>query len=150
MNALTLTLSRSHRALLSVAIAFAIGGPPAHAQEVDHSRMPMPTTSTDSPAAAKKKAADPHAGHDMQTSSPPTAPESTAADPAAMRPDKPTLEPDTQTEPMDHSAMGHEMPMPSDQPRQPVPPLTDADRVAAFPAVAGHAAHDNTIQTFVL
>jgi hypothetical protein len=31
MNALTLTLSRSHRALLSVAIAFAIGGAPAHA-----------------------------------------------------------------------------------------------------------------------
>ena len=40
--------------------------------------------------------------------------------------------------------------MPSDQPRQPVPPLTDADRVAAFPAVAGHAAHDNSIQKFVL
>jgi copper resistance protein B len=51
---------------------------------------------------------------------------------------------------MDHSAMGHEMTMPSDQPRQPVSPVTEADRVAAFPAVAGHAAHDNSTQRFVL
>jgi copper resistance protein B len=82
---------------------------------------------------------------------------------------KPAPEQDTQTEPtnhsamghetpmpqepaqpMDHSAMGHDTPMPSDQPRQPIPPLTEADRIAAFPDVAGHPAHDKRIQKFVL
>src|SRR5678810_652482 len=66
-------------------------------------------------------------------------PPATTEAPAA----KPTPEQDTPAKPMDHSAMEHEMPMPSDQPLQPVPPVTEADRVAAFPAVAGHAAHDN-------
>ena len=33
---------------------------------------------------------------------------------------------------MDHSAMGHQMP-PSTQPKTPIPPVTDADRQAAFP-----------------
>ncbi|HZX81547.1 MAG TPA: copper resistance protein B [Lysobacter sp.] len=28
------------------------------------------------------------------------------------------------------------------QPRTPIPPITDADRAAAFPVVAGHASHD--------
>ena len=78
MNALTLTLSRSHRALLSVAIAFAIGGAPAHAQEVDHSKMPMSTTSTDSPAQPMDHSA---MGHEMPT-------------------------PQEPAQPMDHSAMG--------------------------------------------
>jgi copper resistance protein B len=31
-----------------------------------------------------------------------------------------------------------------------VPPLTDADRTAAFPDVKGHAVHDNMINSFVL
>ncbi len=31
-----------------------------------------------------------------------------------------------------------------------VPPITDADRAAAFPDVAGHAAHDDAIHHFVL
>src|SRR5262245_14899394 len=53
-------------------------------------------------------------------------------------------------QPVDHSAMGHETTTPSDQPRQPIPPLTDADRTAAFPDVGGHAAHDNGIQTYLL
>jgi copper resistance protein B len=31
----------------------------------------------------------------------------------------------------------------------PVPPITDAERAAAFPAVHGHAAHDRTIHSFL-
>jgi copper resistance protein B len=99
MNALTLPLSRSHRALLGVAIALAVSSATARAQETDHSTMPMP-----------------------------------------QEPAQPT----------DHSAMGHDMPMPSDQPRQPIPSLTDADRTAAFPNVGGHPVHDDSIQTYVL
>ena len=31
-----------------------------------------------------------------------------------------------------------------------IPPVTDADRAAAFPDIAGHAAHDNAVHFFVL
>jgi copper resistance protein B len=132
MNAPTRSLCRSHRALLGVAIAFAVGSAPAHAQEMDHSKMPMPPTSTDSPS--QKSTPEQH-----DTSAQPM-------DHSAMGHDMSM----PQAQPMDHAAMGHEMPMPPDQPRQPVPPLTDVDRVAAFPVVSGHAAHDDTIQKFVL
>jgi len=58
--------------------------------------------------------------------------------------------PQKPAQPMDHAAMGHDMTMPSDQPRQPIPPLTEADRTAAFPDVGGHPAHDSSMQTFLL
>jgi copper resistance protein B len=58
--------------------------------------------------------------------------------------------PQEPVEPMDHSAMGHGRPMPADEPRQPIPPLTDVDRIAAFPAVAAHAAHGGNIQKLAL
>lgn len=35
-------------------------------------------------------------------------------------------------------------------PKEPIPPLTDADRAAAFPDVGGHAVHDRAIHSFVL
>ena len=41
---------------------------------------------------------------------------------------------------------GHEV----TQPRTPISPITDADRVAAFPDVEGHAVHDNAVYAFVL
>lgn len=53
-------------------------------------------------------------------------------------------------QPMDHTAMGHDMPMPDDQPRTPIPVLTQADRIAAFPEVNGHPAHDNAIHSYWL
>ena len=38
-----------------------------------------------------------------------------------------------------------------EQPKQPVPPITDADRKAAFPqGLGGHAAHDSQLHYFVL
>ena len=36
------------------------------------------------------------------------------------------------------------------EPQTPIPPLTDADRAAAFPDVDGHALPDNAVQAFVL
>jgi copper resistance protein B len=51
---------------------------------------------------------------------------------------------------MDHAAMGHVMPPPSDQPVTPIPPLTQADREAAFPDVDVHAMHDNDIHSYWL
>lgn len=49
------------------------------------------------------------------------------------------------------SMPGMTMPMPvTQQPREPIPVLTDVDRAAAVPPVGGHAAHDNSIQHYVL
>jgi copper resistance protein B len=108
MNAPTPCLSRSHRILLGVAIAFAVGSAPALAQDTraeptDHSAMEHEVAKPEEPA-----------------------------------------------QPMDLSAMGHGRLKPSDQPRQPIPPLTDADRAAAFPDVGGHPVHGNSVQTYVL
>lgn len=70
---------------------------------------------------------DPHAGH---------------AQPGTQKPaPKPTEE--------DHAA--HTAPATTEQPKEPIPPLTDADRTAAFPeGLDGHATHDRRLMTFVL
>ena len=46
--------------------------------------------------------------------------------------------------------MGHAMPAAPTEPRTPIPVLTQADREAAFPDTAGHAAHDNAIHSYWL
>jgi copper resistance protein B len=48
----------------------------------------------------------------------------------------------------DHSA---QQAKPPDKPKEPIPPITDADRAAAFPAdLQGHAVHDRGLRYFVL
>lgn len=49
---------------------------------------------------------------------------------------------DQQQHPAGHAAHGHHD---GALPREPIPPLTDADRAAAFPVVDGHSAHDRRI-----
>jgi copper resistance protein B len=73
-------------------------------------------------------AQDQHAGHaQTQTPKPPPA--------------KPAEE--------DHSA--HVTQQTAEQPREPIPPVTDADRAAAFPqGLDGHATHDRRVTAFVL
>lgn len=44
---------------------------------------------------------------------------------------------------------GHAAPLASDR-FTPVPPITDADRAAAFPDVEGHAAHDRSVHAYLL
>ena len=122
--------------LLGIALASAW---PAAAQEMDHSKMAMPEAPkpTETEPAEKKKAEP-------------------AAEPAPMDHSN-----------MDHAAMGHDMPgmpmdssMPGmqhddataapDQPRTPIPPITDADRAAAQPP-GGHMDHlDNGIHSYSL
>jgi copper resistance protein B len=51
---------------------------------------------------------------------------------------------------MDHSTMQHEQARAPDEPRTPIPELTDEDRAAAFPEVAGHAAHDRSRHSYWL
>ncbi len=187
----------------ALALALVIGSAPVLAQDIDHSKMHMPApkpapapakkAETKQPAPAKKAAAskpapkqpaaDPHAGHAMPASAPvPRA----APQPAPKPVSKPTPKP-APAEPVDHAAMGHDMPMseapaeeidhaamghdmtvphddmpgmdhsamrhdlPADAaPREPIPPLTPADRAAAFPDVRGHSVHDNAVHSFWL
>ena len=130
------------------------GMPAASPAAKPTTRKPPAKKPAPKPAAVSKPAAapavkpttvDPHAGHTVPA--PPTAP-TTADDHAAMGHDMPP--PQEPAQEMDHAAMGHGMPVPSDQPRVPIPVLTDADRIAAFPDVAGHAAHDNAIHSYWL
>lgn len=60
---------------------------------------------------------------------------------------------------MDHSKMGHDMPVAPegeakpavDEPRTPVPPITDADRAAAAPPAGAHMPHlDDAIHSYAL
>lgn len=88
-------------------------------------RLALVATLVAIPALAA--AQDPHAGH----APPPQTPQPPA---------KPAEE--------DHSA---HMPPDAAQPKEPIPPVTEADRAAAFPAgLEGHATHDRRINTFVL
>ena len=90
---------------LALAIALTLGSASVAAQEMDHSTMDMPEPA---PAADRNEAqepaqqepaVDPHAGH-------------------AMPP--PTSESESQPAPVDHSAMGHDMPMTQQEPAEPV------------------------------
>ena len=80
------------------------------------------------PAAAPQT--PPHTGHQH---------------PAPPQPQQPQPTPD-------HSAHKETPPGPSsDLPKDAIPPLTNADRAAAFPSIeGGHAVHDRTLTTFVL
>ncbi len=127
---------------------------PAGAQQMDHSKMQMPIPAKAPPASAPAKK--------TVRKKKPVVP---AVKPAvAPAPQKKAIEA------MDHSKMGHDMPMPAaedsamdhsamdhagaemapTEPRVPIPELTDGDRAAAFPPVHGHAAHDNSIKSYML
>jgi copper resistance protein B len=48
-----------------------------------------------------------------------------------------------------HEAMQLDL-APDAAPREPIPPITAADRAAAFPGLPGHAVHDNSVHAFAL
>jgi len=138
---------RRMKSILALAIVAALAAMPAVAQQMDHSKMdhstmdhskmhhppPPPEAVTPKPKPKSKQPADPHAGHAM-----PAAPS-----PPAEPVDHSTVDHST----MDHSTMDHGAPAPPDQPRTPIPVLTDADRIAAFPEVDGHAAHGRSLHS---
>jgi copper resistance protein B len=115
--------------VLALAIAAAFVASPVVGQTADHSTMDHskmhhpPAPRKQAPAAPVAKPADPHAGHVMPAPTP---------------------------EPVDHSTMNHGEPTAPDLPRTPIPVLTPEDRLAAFPEVAGHAAHDRSRHSFWL
>ena len=105
--------------VLSAAVALATLPPGVSAQEMDHSKMQMPAEkpAVAKPSARKKAVAKPavkpastgtHEGHGATTLS---KPKPVPVMDAARDPDMPI--PATQADPVDHSAMGHDMPMPT-------------------------------------
>lgn len=131
MNAL---FARGTQLTMVLALATA----PALAQEVDHSKMhhPPPTTEEKSgepkPVEAKPVVAVDHAAMGHAT------PE---VDHAAMGHATPEV---------DHAAMGHTMPAAPTEPKEPIPAVTDADRLAAFPKLEPHHEHGNSINSYWL
>jgi copper resistance protein B len=129
----------------------------AHAQP-----KPKPAVPEDPHAghAKSEPAADPHAGHVMPTPAPdPHAGHVMPAPTPAPHPHaghvSPAPAPDPHAghvmpEPAADPHAGHVMPAPADAPRTPIPALTVADRAAAFPPVAGHAAHDRAPHSYWL
>ena len=165
--------------VLSAAVALATLPQRVSAQEMDHSKMQMPMPAQ-KPAPAKppvrkktaaKTAIKPastaaHGAHGAATL-PKAKPSAAPAVDAAMDPDMPM--PATQVEPVDHSAMGHDMgTMPSEpaqpmdhsamagmtmaptEPITPIPVVTDADRAAAFPDLQRHMEHAPEVNSYVL
>ena len=79
-----------------------------------------------------------HAGH---TAPPPKEQSKPKEQQAKPQPQKPA----------DHTAHMAEKEKASQQPKEPIPPLTDADRAAAFPPnMGGHAVHDRAINYMLL
>ncbi|GAA4865846.1 copper resistance protein B [Luteimonas vadosa] len=133
--------------------------PTAGAQAVDHAAMgheapnpPQPSASqavVDAHGPGEQGAHMDHSGMDhAQMAEDP--PEESAVDHDAM-----------DHVPLDHSAMGHSgmdhsgmdhggMAGALASPREPIPVVTDADRRAAFPDVAGHAVHDTAVHSYWL
>lgn len=157
--------------LLTLAI-----GAQAHAQHAGHAQ-PQPVAQEQDEhdehaahAAPAKQATetDAHAGMDHAqhgASTPPAAPvDHSRMDHATMdhsQMDHSKMDhPEADQAPVDHSKMNHSGMDPAQmghgqaaasEPREPIPPLTDADRAAAFPVLAPHAMeHPPAINRYVL
>ena len=121
---------------LAMALAFATA--PAFAQVVDHSKMHHPPPAAEEKPAEEKATAEEPAEAVDHAAMGHTMPE---VDHAAMGHAMPEV---------DHAAMGHTMPPASSEPREPIPGVTEADRLAAFPVLAPHAAHGDSINSYWL
>lgn len=179
MNAMKVSTTMFRIGVLSAAVALATLPLGVSAQEMDHSKMQMPMPAAKpapaKPPVRKKTAAKPaikpastaaHGAHGAATV-PKAKPSAAPAVDAAMDPDMPM--PATQVEPVDHSAMGHDMgTMPSEpaqpmdhsamagmtmaptEPITPIPLVTQADRAAAFPDLQRHMEHAPEVNSYVL
>ena len=94
-------------------------------------------------------------GHQMPPAKPSTPGEEAAKKQDPKKKPEPQKPGSAQQKPKpaeDHSAhMAQEQKKPTQEPKEPIPPLTDADRAAAFPpGLDGHAVHDRKINYMVL
>lgn len=112
-------------------------GAAAQDPHAEHKQPPKPATK---PETAKSQPAKP------QTAKPqPAKPQPPAATPQPKSGNPAVKEAGAVEDHSAHRGQG------ADAPKEPIPPLTDADRAAAFPpALEGHAVHDRRITAFVL
>jgi copper resistance protein B len=137
-----------------LAIALTASSTPALAQHAGHVAPPPPQEAPEHAADQQ----DPHAGHVMPEPQPAheDAEETTTpaqghqtVDHAAMGHAAMEGIDHSTMQGMDHAAASDDLPAGA-PPRDPIPVVTPADRIAAFPDVGGHAVHDNGIHYFTL
>jgi copper resistance protein B len=127
--------------VLSAGVALAMLPYQVSAQKEDHSKMHMPMP-VEKPAPVKK----PVRRKAAAKAKPKPAP---VMDHSAMGHDMPVPTTPAPPEPMDHSTMPG-MSMAPTEAITPIPVLTDADRAAAVPPAHDHPVHDNGIQSYVV
>ena len=126
--------------VLSAAVALAMLSYQVSAQQIDHSKMHMPMPA-EKPAPVKKP---------VRRKTAKSRPKPAAVmDHSAMGHGMPVPTNPAPPEPMDHSTMPG-MSMAPTEPITPIPVLTDADRAAAVPPAHDHPVHDNSIQSHVV
>ena len=159
-----------HRSsLLCLALATLFAPVATRAQDMGHMQMPMPSPAT----TEQKKPAKKTPSADMQMSTPMLAPAQTEKKKPAKKAPSPHGQHDHQavarppaeaapSQPAPRSSGHEEMPamtMPMgapektsspQEPRTPIPVLTDADRAAAAPPPSDHPVHDNTVQSYTV
>ena len=133
--------------LLMMVLGFAAG--PAFAQEVDHSKMhhPAPPVEEKAEEKAEAKPTEEVVDHAAMGHAVPE------VDHAAMGHTMPEVDHAAMGHAMpevDHAAMGHAMPAAPTEPREPIPVVTEADRLAAFPEIDAHMAHGKSINSYWL
>ncbi|MFZ5635580.1 MAG: copper resistance protein B [Pseudomonadota bacterium] len=127
-------------ASLATGVALALSVGTASAQKTGHDGHRMPPAPPQSADDSRKPEPARNENPDAQETSP-------DMDHANMRHGPVRDESDALSD-MDHAGMGHDA-SPADEPREPIPALTDADRAAAFPPVAAHE-HGRTIHSYFL
>lgn len=112
----------------------------------DHSQHRIPPPERGGESAPEDQDHATHAQHAAPTDATPKPdkPRPEEVDDAAMGHATPTQSPEA----VDHAAM--ELHQAATAPRTPIPPLTEADRLAARPPPADHPVHDDTVQHYLL
>jgi copper resistance protein B len=129
--------------------------PPSAHEHADMEHGNAPAETGHDHAAMGHGAHPPTGEHDHAAMghAPPAGEDEAGMDHAAMGHAPPAAEPSTGIDHAEpgHGARAHGGDLPADAPpREPIPPVTDADRAAAFPDVAGHAVHDDAVHWFAL
>jgi len=144
MNAMNRTHATRHRLALGVFAALLLPASSLFAQ--DSGQATDPHRHHDTPSSTGQDAAEPMQGMDHSTM------DHSRMDHSKMEhmaEGHAGMQHDLSSMPGGHRRMDHAAHAPN-QPRTPVPPLTDSDRAAATPPVHGHPSGDNRVHGFML
>jgi copper resistance protein B len=141
------TVDRLRTRHLAAVIAVGVLAPRlAIAQDTGHAgmqmpmTMPMPSEPAPKTKPSRARPQDDHARHRKHATQPSAVPAPAEASPPGSMQVPMGMQ-------MDHEAMDHPG---YDEPRTPIPPVTDADRAAAVPPPSDHPVHDNPIESYTV